>query len=93
VGWAGAERPPVPLTDGLKTYCVQMKSTEIKALWQLVKAGEKRPLSAADLGLLLRIRFALQEYDASEVEREVGRLPSLCSRPASVEREQLEGDK
>ena len=32
-------------------------------LWKLVKAGEDRPLSAADLALLLRIRFALQEYE------------------------------
>jgi hypothetical protein len=43
-----------------------MKSTEIKALWKLVKAGEERPLSAADLALLLRLRFALQEYEATE---------------------------
>jgi hypothetical protein len=41
-----------------------MKSTEIKMLWKLVKTGEKRPLSAADLALLLRIRFALQEYES-----------------------------
>ncbi len=33
-------------------------------LWRLVKAGEKPKLSAADLALLLRIRFALQEYEA-----------------------------
>jgi hypothetical protein len=33
-------------------------------LWKLVKAGEDRPLSAADLALLLRLRFALQEYEA-----------------------------
>lgn len=43
-----------------------MKSTELKALWKLVKAGEKRPLSAADMALLLRLRFALQEYAAAE---------------------------
>jgi hypothetical protein len=41
-----------------------MKTTELKMLWKLVKAGEDRPLSAADLALLLRIRFALQEYEA-----------------------------
>jgi hypothetical protein len=41
-----------------------MKTTELKMLWKLVKSGEKRPLSAADLALLFRIRFALQEYDA-----------------------------
>jgi hypothetical protein len=45
-----------------------MKSTEIKMLWNLVKSGEKRPLSAADLALLLRIRFALQEWEQSQVE-------------------------
>jgi hypothetical protein len=41
-----------------------MKTTELKLLWKLVKAGEDRPLTAADLALLLRIRFALQEYEA-----------------------------
>jgi hypothetical protein len=34
-------------------------------LWKLVKAGEDRPLSAADLALLMRLRFALQEYEAA----------------------------
>ena len=33
-------------------------------VWKLVKAGEDRPLTAADLALLLRLRFALQEYEA-----------------------------
>ena len=41
-----------------------MKASELKMLWKLVKSGEDRPLSAADLALLLRIRFALQEYKA-----------------------------
>jgi hypothetical protein len=41
-----------------------MKMTELKMLWKLVKAGEDRPLTAADLALLLRIRFALEEYEA-----------------------------
>ena len=41
-----------------------MKSCELKMLWRLVKAGEQRKLSAADLALLVRIRFALQEYEA-----------------------------
>jgi hypothetical protein len=40
-----------------------MKATEIKALWKLVKAGEERPLSAADLRLLMRVRSALVEYE------------------------------
>ena len=65
MGWAGAERPPVPLTDGLKMNCARMKSTELQTLWKLVKAGEQRPLSAADMALLLRLRFALQEYAAA----------------------------
>jgi len=39
-----------------------MKTTELKMLWKLVKSGEKRKLSAADLALLMRIRFAFQEY-------------------------------
>ena len=37
-------------------------------LWKLVKSGETRPLSAADMALLLRLRFALQEYEATEPE-------------------------
>ena len=41
-----------------------METSELKMLWKLVKSGERRPLSAADLALLLRIRFALQEYEA-----------------------------
>ena len=48
----------------MKINCALMKTTELKMLWKLVKAGEDRPLSAADLALLLRIRFALQEYEA-----------------------------
>ena len=37
-------------------------------LWKLVKSGETRPLSVADMALLLRIRFALQEYAATETK-------------------------
>jgi hypothetical protein len=48
----------------LKINCALMKTTELKMLWKLVKSGEKRRLSAADLVLLVRIRFALQEYEA-----------------------------
>jgi hypothetical protein len=40
-----------------------MKTTEIKLLWKLAKAGEKRPLSVADLRLLMRIRSALMDYE------------------------------
>jgi hypothetical protein len=53
-----------------------MKRTELKMLWKLVKAGEDRPLSAADLALLLRIRFALQEYQQSEIKVAAWRLSS-----------------
>ena len=42
-----------------------MKASELKMLWKLVKAGEDRPLSAADLALLLRLRFALQDQPES----------------------------
>jgi hypothetical protein len=56
----------------LKINSVQMKTTELKMLWKLVKAGEKRPLSAADLAFLLRLRFALQEYEVK-----IGRGPRL----------------
>jgi hypothetical protein len=45
-----------------------MKSTELKMLWKLVKSGETRPLSAADMALLLRLRFALQEYGAAQAK-------------------------
>jgi hypothetical protein len=41
-----------------------MKTTELKRLWKLIKAGEDRSLAAADLALLLRIWFAFQEYEA-----------------------------
>jgi hypothetical protein len=43
-----------------------MKPTEIKALWKLVKAGEERPLSVADLRLLTRVRSALMDYEDEE---------------------------
>ncbi len=57
---SGAQRRPAP--DGLKKNSVLMKTSELKMLWKLVKTGEQRALSAADLALLLRIRFALQDY-------------------------------
>jgi hypothetical protein len=41
-----------------------MKENELNMLWSLVRSGERRPLSAADLALLMRIRYALQEYEA-----------------------------
>lgn len=56
------------LPDGLKMNCVPMKSTELKMLWKQMKSGESRPLSAADMALLLRLRFALQEYAVAESE-------------------------
>ena len=46
-----------------------MKTNELKMLWRLVKSGEKRKLSAADLALLLRIRLALQEYEVKVEQR------------------------
>ena len=65
----------------LKMNYAQMKTTELKTLWKLVKVGEDRPLSAADLALLLRIRFALQEYGQSEIKRAAGRLSSVKLAP------------
>ena len=47
-----------------------MKTTELQMLWKLVKVGEKRRLSSADLALLLRLRFALQEYEANTRQRQ-----------------------
>ncbi len=58
-----------------------MKASELKMLWKLVKSGEDRPLSAADLALLLRLRFALQEYEQSEIKGAAGRLSSVKLAP------------
>jgi len=41
----------------------QMKTTELKMLWKLVKAGESKPLSAAELRLCMRLRSALMDYE------------------------------
>jgi hypothetical protein len=43
-----------------------MKPNGLQMLWKLVKDGEKRPPSAAEISLLLRIRFAVQEYEVAE---------------------------
>jgi hypothetical protein len=40
-----------------------MKTTELQKLRKMVKAGEERPLAAADFKLLLRVRFALREHE------------------------------
>jgi hypothetical protein len=48
----------------------RMKTTELKMLCKLVKSGEKRRLSAADLAFLMRLRFALQEYEAEITRHE-----------------------
>jgi len=61
----------------LKMNYARMKTTELNMLWKLVKTGEDRPLSAADLALLLRLRFALQEYEQSEIKVAAGRLASV----------------
>jgi hypothetical protein len=45
-----------------------MKTTELNVLEKLVKAGETRSLIAADLALLLRVRFALQTYQAESAQ-------------------------
>ena len=71
--------------DCLKMNYVQMKPNEIKLLWKLVKAGEKRPLSAADLRLLMCVRSALKDY-ANDV-RLGGVVPerrcTICKEPLS----------
>jgi len=41
-----------------------MRTDELQMLRKMVKDGESRGLSAADMALLLRIRYALQEYEA-----------------------------
>jgi len=58
-----------------------MKTTELKMPWNLVKAGEEGPRSAADEALLLRLRFALQEYEPSEIIVAAGRLSSIKLAP------------
>jgi hypothetical protein len=40
-----------------------MKTTELKMLWKLVKAGEDGPLASADSRLLMRLRSALMDYE------------------------------
>jgi hypothetical protein len=62
-----------------------MKSTEIQALWKLVKAGEERPLSAADLRLLMRLRTALLDYqDEIKLGQPAGeRRCMICNAPVS----------
>ena len=72
--------PPLRRGDSKINYA-QMKRTEMQMLWKLVKAGENRPLSAAVLALLWRIRFALQEWERSEMKRATGRLSSLKLAP------------
>jgi hypothetical protein len=52
------------IPDGLKISSVLMKTTELTKLRKMVKAGEQRPLTAADPALLLRIRSALRDYEA-----------------------------
>jgi hypothetical protein len=63
-----------------------MKSTEIKTLWQLVKAGEERPLSAADLRLLMRVRSALMDYqdEVNLGQPAAERRCMICAAPVSL---------
>jgi hypothetical protein len=62
-----------------------MQTEAIKALWQVVKAGEARPLMAADLRLLLRVRLALMEYEAAKRAGKPGpeRRCRICGVPQS----------
>ena len=46
-----------------------MKTDELQMLRKMVKDGENRKLSAADFALLLRLRFALQGYDAQSCKQ------------------------
>ena len=66
--------------------CAHMKTTELQTLWKLVKAGEERPLAAADLRLLMRMRSALMDY---EDEVKLGqpapqRRCMICASPVSL---------
>lgn len=46
-----------------------MKRSELNTLRELVRSGETRKLSAADLVLLLRLRLALREYEQAVRKR------------------------
>jgi hypothetical protein len=48
-----------------------MRTDELQLLRKMVRDGESRKLSAADFALLLRIRHALQEYDATAIEQQI----------------------
>ena len=49
-----------------------MKRSELNTLRKLVRSGETRKLSAADLVLLLRLRLALREYEAQAERKGAG---------------------
>jgi hypothetical protein len=54
-----------------------MRTDELQLLRKMVKDGESRKLSAADFTLLLRLRFALQEYDTTATQQ-----PTPNSKPS-----------
>ena len=54
-----------------------MKASELKMLWKLVKSGEDRPLSAADLALLLRGAMAAREKVGLKMNVPRAALPKI----------------
>jgi hypothetical protein len=74
---SGAQRRPAP--DGLKMNSAQMKTTELQMLWKLVKDGEDRTLTAADLRLLMRVRSVLIDY-----QEELKSVGSATERPCMI---------
>lgn len=71
--------------DCLKMNSAQMKTTEIDYLRKLVTDGLERPLSAADMRFLLRLRAALDDYDCElHFEPEASeRRCGICGVPVS----------
>lgn len=84
VGTRGARACHLP--DGLKTYCVQMKTTELtKRLWQAVNEADVLPLSEAEQRLYTVLHLAVMAYE-DEVRLEhpaPERRCLICNVPVS----------
>jgi len=70
----------------------QFLTVEWKTPWKLVKSGEIRPLPAADMALLLRLHFALQEYEAKVAVPKNININSQAKRCRSNGHEKMLGE-
>jgi hypothetical protein len=63
----------------------RMKTTELQMLRNLVKSGKGRPLTAADLRLLLRVWVALVNYEneTKSADQVSKRGCGICRVPVS----------